>query len=422
LRLVESHIISKNNLHWKECDRICFLSKNLYNQALYRVIKHYEETGLYKNYNSLVKELASEKQIDFTSLNTKVSQQTLMILDKNMKSFFKSLSEYKKCPSKFTGSPQLPKFKHKKKGRNIVVFTNQAISSKELKKGYAKLSSSLISIKTDKDVQQVRITPLTTRQYKIEIIYLKDEPALVINKIYAGIDLGLNNLATVVINDNSSPFIINGKPLKSINQYYNKKLAKLKSELPKILRKGEKKQKSTSKKINKLTHKRNCKINDYMHKSSKILVDILKQNNVSKVVIGQNKQWKTEINIGRKNNQKFVSIPHSKYIQMLEYKLKLVGVETICREESYTSKCSFLDNEPIKKHDVYLGIRIKRGLFRSSKKIKINADVNGSANILKKEIPTAFDGYGIEGVVVHPIRIKSYETKMLHRNTFLCNV
>lgn len=409
MRLVESHIISENNKHWKECDRICFASKNLYNQALYRVKKHYEETGLYKNYNALAKELASEKQADYTCLNTKVSQQTLMILDKNMKSFFKSLKEYKKCPSKFTGSPKLPKFKHKNKGRNIAVFTIQAISSKELKKGFAKLASSLISIKTDKTVQQIRIVPLATGQYKIELIYIKAEMELVINTNYAGVDLGLNNLATVAMNNGGKSFIINGKPLKSINQYYNKRLAKLKSELPNVLINGEKKQKSISKKINKLTHKRNCKINDYMHKSSRVLVDILKQNNISKVVIGKNKQWKTEINIGKKNNQKFVSIPHAKFIQMVEYKLNLIGIDAICREESYTSKCSFLDNEPIKKHDNYLGRRVKRGLFRSSKGIKYNADVNGAANILKKEIPTAFNGYGIEGVVVHPIRIKSYK-------------
>lgn len=368
-----------------------------------------KKLGYIKTTIALAKELASEKQADYTCLNTKVSQQTLMILDKNMKSFFKSLKEYKKCPSKFTGSPKLPKFKHKNKGRNIAVFTIQAISSKELKKGFAKLASSLISIKTDKTVQQIRIVPLATGQYKIELIYIKAEMELVINTNYAGLDLGLNNLATVAMNNGGKSFIINGKPLKSINQYYNKRLAKLKSELPNVLINGEKKQKSISKKINKLTHKRNCKINDYMHKSSKVLVDILKQNNISKVVIGKNKQWKTEINIGKKNNQKFVSIPHAKFIQMVEYKLNLIGIDAICREESYTSKCSFLDNEPIKKHDNYLGRRVKRGLFRSSKGIKYNADVNGAANILKKEIPTAFNGYGIEVVVVHPIRIKSYK-------------
>lgn len=414
MRLVETHIISENNLHWKECDRMCFLSKNLYNQALYRIKSHYKENGTYINYNDLCKELILEKQKDYNSFNTKISQQTLILLDKNMKSYFKSLKEYKKNSFKFKGEPKLPKYKHKEKGRNICVFTIQAISYKELKKGFVKLSSCLISIPTNKKVQQVRIVPLNTNQYKIEIIYIVKDTEIIVNNNYAGIDLGLNNLATIIMNNNlSKSFIINGKPIKSINQYYNKKLSKLKSELPNISINGKNKQKSISRKINKLTHKRNCKVNDFMHKSSRILVNRLKQNNISKVVIGNNEQWKTEINIGKKNNQKFVSIPHQKFIEMIRYKSNLFGIIVVSHEESYTSKCSFLDDEIIKKQDKYLGKRIKRGLFISSKGIKINADINGSANILKKVIPTAFDSYGIKGVVVHPIRVNSYKEIVL---------
>jgi putative transposase len=410
MRLVETHIISNNNLHWKECDRICFLSKNLYNQALYRIKENYDENGTYINYNELCKQLILEKQKDYTSLNTKISQQTLMLLDKNMKSYFKSLREYKNNPSKFKGEPKLPRYKHKEKGRNICVFTIQAISSKELKKGFVKLSSCSILIPTNKNVQQVRVIPLNTNQYKIEIIYIVKDIELIINDNYAGVDLGLNNLATIVMNNNlSKSFIMNGKHLKSINQYYNKKLSKLKSELPNIIINGEKKQKSISNKINKLTYKRNCKVNDYLHKASRLLVNKLKHNNISKIVIGNNKQWKTEINIGKKNNQNFVSIPHQKFIEMIKYKSNLFGITVLLNEESYTSKCSFLDNESIEKHEKYLGKRIKRGLFISSKGVKLNADINGSANILRKVIPTAFNGYGIQDVVVHPIRVNSYK-------------
>ena len=126
-------------------------------------------------------------------------------------------------------------------------------------------------------------------------------------------------------------------------------------------------------------------------------------------MIGKNKQWKTEINIGKVNNQSFVNIPHARFIEMIQYKCKLVGIEVLITEESYTSKCSFIDFESLNKHDNYLGKRKHRGLFISKDKIKINADCNGSGNIIRKVIPTAFDGYGIEGVVVHPIRIAPYK-------------
>ena len=138
-----------------------------------------------------------------------------------------------------------------------------------------------------------------------------------------------------------------------------------------------------------------------MHKSTKILVDKLKQNNVSKVIIGKNDGWKDEINIGSKNNQNFVSLPHAKAIDVLKYKLELNGIQVTVREESYTSKCSLIDLEPIKKQNEYLGKRIKRGLFKSKNNTLLNADINGAGNILRKEIPTAFDN-GIEGFVVNP--------------------
>ncbi len=408
MRLVESHIIKKNNRLWEECDRICFLSKNLYNQALYRVNKHYEETGEYKNYNAIVRELAKEKQADFIAINTKISQQTLMLLDKNFKSYFNALKAYNKDKSKFAGAPKKPSYKHKTKGRFNAEFTVQTISKKDLKSGIIKLASTSIRIPTTKIVQHARVVPMKNGYYKIEFIYLQKEPKLKKNKKYAGIDIGLNNLATVVSNNDLKPFIINGRPLKSINQYYNKKLAKLKSELPFYTnKKGEKVQRKTSNQIESLTHKRNCKVNDYMHKQSRKLVNILKQHDISKVVIGKNDQWKTEINIGKKNNQKFVSIPHSRYINMVIYKLRLEAIDAVCREESYTSKCSFLDKEKINKHETYLGRRIKRGLFKDSKGYVWNADCNGASNILRKEIPNAFAN-GIEGVVVRPVRIKSY--------------
>lgn len=416
MRLVEQCIISKKHDFWKECDRVCFATKNLYNQALYRVIEHYKETKKYKNYNEIVKELAKEKQVDFVRLNTKISQQVLMLLDKNWKSFFKSLKVYEKNPEKFTGKPNTPKYLPKIRGRFAAVFTIQTISKPALKNGILKLSSCNIQIPTDKNVQQARIVPLKTGEYKIEIVYLKQEPVLTINERYAGIDIGLNNLATVVTNTELKPFIINGKQLKSVNQNYNKNLAKQKSALPHFINnKSEKKQRSYSKITNRLTHKRNCRADDLIHRASRKLVNILKQANISKVVIGKNKQWKTEINIGSKNNQKFVSIPHAEFISKVAYKLRMEGIECIQREESYTSKCSFLDGEEIKKHDTYLGKRIKRGLFKTATGFKWNADCNAAANILKKEIPNAFQAYGMKGTVVSPVIINPYQRQRSHK-------
>ena len=197
------------------------------------------------------------------------------------------------------------------------------------------------------------------------------------NDRYCSIDLGLNNLATIGSNV-IKPIIINGKPLKSINQFYNKRVSNLKSKL--------KDGKKTSRRIKSLTDKRNNKIKDYLHKASTLLVNQLVSNDLNTLIIGNNKSWKQDINIGKRNNQNFVQIPHSTFIKMLEYKCKLRGINVLITEESYTSKCSFLDNEDIKKQKEYKGRRIKRGLFKSSKGILINADVNGSLNILKKVV------------------------------------
>ena len=192
------------------------------------------------------------------------------------------------------------------------------------------------------------------------------------------------------------PLVINGKPLKSINQFYNKQKAKYQSELPKDIK--------TSKRIQKLTFKRNNRVNDYLHKSTNYIVNFCLKNELNTIVIGYNEFWKQKVNIGKVNNQKFVQIPFERLLSILEYKCQKYGLNILSNEESYTSKCSFLDLEEIKKHDVYLGKRVKRGLFISSNGKLINSDVNGSYNILRKVFPKVFDN-GIEGVAVHPYRV-----------------
>lgn len=413
MQLTERHIIKKSNSFYKELDAISFLSKNLYNRANYIIRQEFISTSKEKEegkrdkanwirYNKIQKQLQDEKDVDYKSLPSKVSQHVLRLLDKNWVSFFKSIRDYNKNKSKYTGRPKLPKYKDKTHGRNVLTYTIQAISKTELKKGFVLLSGTKIKIRTkQKDIQQVRVVP-KIGYYVIEVIYNKQEvinEKLDKNKI-AGIDLGLDNLAAITSNQNGlKPLLINGRPLKSMNQFYNKKKAKLQSFV------GDK----SSNKLIELNNKRNRKIDNYLHNASRYIVNYFIENGFGTVVIGKNKQWKTEINIGKVNNQSFVNIPHARFIEMIQYKCKLVGIEVLITEESYTSKCSFIDFESLNKHDNYLGKRKHRGLFISKDKIKINADCNGSGNIIRKVIPTAFDGYGIEGVVVHPIRIAPYK-------------
>lgn len=368
--LTERHIIKKTNSLYKELDMLCFLSKNLYNSALYTVRQFYFENKKYINWININNQFIKDKQTDYYALPCKVSQQTLKMIDKNMKSFFNALKAK-------NSKPRLPKYLDKTKGRFVVTYTNQAISKTELKKGYIVLSKTNIRIKTKiHDVQQVRIVP-QNNVIVVEVLYKADCKSNISDvRKYCGVDFGLNNLMSCGFSD-VRPMLINGKPLKSINWYYNKKKAELQSLL---------KNKYMSNRITNLTIKRNNKISNYLHKSSRLFINYLVSNDITDVVIGYNKEWKQGINIGRVNNQNFVNIPYYKLLNMLTYKCELLGITVHITEESYTSKCSFLDNEEICKHEGYKGKRIKRGLYKSSDGRLINADVNGALNILKKVI------------------------------------
>ena len=375
MQLVEQHIIKKNDERYKILDEVCFKSKNLYNAALYEIRQHFFNTKQFLNWFSVDRLFKEKKQDDYYSLPCKVSQQTLKLLNQNFKSFFSLLKK-----KNYIKKKSIPKYLDKSKGRFVAVYTNQAISKKELRNGIIQLSGTDFKIKTKVDsnsINQVRIVPKNS-YYKVEVIYEVEEiEELEDNEKYAAIDLGVNNLATVSFND-FKPFIINGKPLKSINQFYNKRKAELQSKLS-----GNRK---TSNKINSIMRKRNNKIKNYLHKASRCIVNHLVSNNVNTLIIGKNDNWKQETNIGKKNNQNFVSIPHSQFVEMISYKCKLVGIAVMMTEESYTSKCSFIDNEEMKHHEDYKGKRIKRGLFRTNEGKLINADLNGSLNIMRKVI------------------------------------
>lgn len=360
--LSEQHIIKKSDKRFKELNNNLLLSKNLYNAGLYAIRQEFFKNKKYLNYNAINRIFVKNKNVDYYALPSKVSQQTLKLLDQNFKSFFALVK-------KTDFAAKIPKYL-KKDGSYPLIYTNQAISFQ--KKGFVKLSKTTCFIKTQQqNIQQVRVVK-KLNHIVVEVLYKKSEKELKpTNERYCSVDLGLNNLATVGSNV-IKPIIINGKPLKSINQYYNKKKSKLKI--------------NQRKKIRTLTTKRNNKIKDQLHKASRYLVNHLVSNQINTLIIGHNKEWKQDINIGKRNNQNFVGIPHSTFINMLLYKCKMEGINTIVREESYTSKCSFLDNEEVKKHDTYLGRRVKRGLFKSSKDQIINADLNGALNIMKKVV------------------------------------
>ena len=400
--LIERHIIKRNLLEYSELDNLCFLSKNLYNTALYRIRQYYFNTGKYLNKFQLINQLTKEQQVDYIALPRKVSQQVIYQVDQNMSSFFELL----KLKNKGAYSKQisLPYYKEKE-GRNLLIFTNQAISKKQLETNkIIKFGKNIqTTIHTKKElVQQVRIVPHGHDYITVEVLYNKPEPLLKTdNKRYMSIDLGINNLCTIGTNctDIKDNIIINGKPIKSINQFYNKKYAEYKS----IQNKSKSKTAYTNK-LRTLRVKRENKLNDYLHKTSRYIVNHLVSNNINTLIIGYNKEWKQETNIGVVNNQKFIQIPYLKLIEQLQYKCKLEGINVIIQEESYTSKSSFIDNDfiPTFKSTTELnykfsGKRIKRGLYRSSSGILINADLNGSLNILRKAVPNAFNKcYGIE--------------------------
>lgn len=404
MQLVEKHIVAKYSKHYKECDILCFKAKNLYNSCLYIIRQAYikDKTNLIYELHNLMKGTEQYKE-----LPAKVSSAVLLMIQNNFKSYFKANADFYKNPSKYNGRPRLPKYLDKINGRFIASYINQAISKKVFKKTNKILLSKTniefrTRIKEFKDINCVRIVP-NLGYFTIEVVYtVPDKERLANNDRYIGIDLGVNNLATITSNIKEiKPVIINGKPLKSINQFYNKKLAIFNSIL------DRRKQNKSSNRIKKLNLKRKNKIDNYLHIASKTIINHCINNDINTMVIGKNDNWKQNVDMGKKNNQSFVNIPHSRFIEMIKYKCEIAGINVKLQEESYTSKASFLnlDNIPIYgdnqlKH--FSGYRKSRGLYKiRGNKIYINADVNGSYNILRKAIPNIFMD-GIEGIGVCP--------------------
>jgi len=252
-----------------------------------------------------------------------------------------------------------------------------------IKDGILTLPKTTIQVHTKvekKDLKEVRVIPQGSKYFKIEVIYSKEMQDLNLDKEnVVGIDVGVNNLMAITSNQASSfSCLINGKPLKSINQFYNKRSSELKSTL-KIINNLD-----WSKSLWSLNFRRKNKVDDYLHKASRKLIQLCTEFNIGRIVVGHNKLWKQEVNLGSNTNQNFVQIPFNRLIQMISYKAEEVGIQVDLVEESYTSKIDHLANESMENHEVYLGKRTKRGLFKSSTGLKLNADINGALGMLRK--------------------------------------
>ncbi len=419
MQLVEQHCISKNDPRYAIIDEAAFKSKNLYNAALYEMRQAFIHQGIYLSYKEMDKRM--QPSDSYKALPAKVAQHVLKQLADAWRAFREAKASYEEDPSKFTGRPKLPKYKHKTEGRNILIYTMQAISGgrtggkKTLQRGIIQPSRLSIEIKTRQDpntLNQVRIVPRND-YYVVEVVYSKEPVQAHVDPSFCvAIDLGVTNLAAITSNRAGFiPRLVNGRPLKSVNQWYNKRMKELKLCLPKEDRER------VTRQMEQITNHRNRQVNHYLHAASRCIIDFLLREGVGTIIVGKNPLWKQEVGMGRRNNQNFVQIPHARFIDMLTYKAELVGIQVAVQEESYTSKASFLDLDPIptyKPNDetehTFSGKRIGRRnrLYRTKDGKVICADVNGSYNILRKRKPDAFadaDAKGLAAYVVQPLRL-----------------
>lgn len=403
---VEKHILKKNNFYYQMLDDFCIKSKNLYNHANYIVRNEFVKNDKWIRYADLDKLLKADMEyLDYRNMPTAQSaQQLLKLLDKNWKSFFASIKDWSKHKDKYLGRPKLPKYKPKN-GRFMLILTNQNVKFKngilvfpKVFNGFT-IKPQFVNKENFVSFQQIRIIP-NNKQFTIELVYsieIQDEK-LNDNGKYLSIDIGVDNLATISNNIGLQPVIINGKGLKSINKYYNKQISHYR-EIAKRMNDVD-----YTNRMDRMTVKRNNKINDYMHKASKFVIDYAVSNDIHTIIIGNNKNWKQNSSMSKNVNQSFVGIPHQRFIEMIVYKAEPYGINVIVNEESYSSGTSFLDGEEPTKENYDKTRRVHRGLFVSNQGKRINADVNGSLQIMKKVFPNAFAD-GIEGLCFNPIRV-----------------
>lgn len=375
---------------YKTIKELCFLNKNMYNVALYNVRQHYFNENQYLRYESNYHVCKSNE--NYQLLNTDIAQQTIKVIDRTFKSFFALIKKAKSGSYQFN-KVALPKYLNKEGLFPLIMprikFKDGYFDipmSPAFKRLYGKVSIKVPQNILNKKVKEIRLLPKHNGQFfELEYIYIQEKESVELDKTkYLSIDFGLENLCTCVTTEADS-FIIDGKKMKSINQFYNKQNSNLQSI------KDKQKNKKITKKQYLITQKRNNQVNDYLNKTTRYIINYCLKNTIGTIVVGYNIDFKRNINIGRKNNQNFTQIPIGKLREKLQSLCERYNISYIEQEESYTSKSDFLGNDilPIYNADnpktyKFKGKRISRGQYKSSTGIILNADINGALNIMKK--------------------------------------
>lgn len=403
------HLSKQEYLDIKE---LCHVAKNLTNEAIYNIRQYYFDNNEYLSYEKNYKLLKSSD--NYKILNSNMAQQILKEVDGSFKSFFNLLRLAKQGKYNYKDI-RLPHYLPKDSFTTLVIGFIRIKDNKLLipfsnlyKKTHKPISINMPPILADKKIKEIRIIPkVNARFFEIQYTYEKYiEQKKLNNQNALAIDLGINNLCTCVTSNGYS-FIIDGKRLKSINQWYNKENAKLQSI------KDKQGIDNITLRQSIILNNRNNKINDYMSKALRYIIDYCINNDIGNIIVGYNETFQRNSDIGKRNNQTFVNIPYGKLTDKLEYLSKLYGINIIKQEESYTSKASFFDKDNIpiycdNNHNAYSfsGQRIKRGLYKTGTNKLINADINGALNIMRKSSVVDINILYSRGEVDTPIRIR----------------
>ena len=410
---VKQQVKHLSNEDYKSIKELCHIAKNLTNQAIYNVRQYYFAEGEYLNYE---KNYALLKSSDnYKMLNSNMAQQILKEVDGSFKSFFGLLKLAKNGKYAFKDC-KLPKYLPKDGYATLVIGFVRLKGNKLIlpfsntyKKTHKSIEITIPPILLDKKVKEIRIIPkANARFFEIQYIYEAECVQRNLNKNNAlALDLGVNNLVTAV-SSNGKSFIIDGRRLKSINQWYNKQNARLQSV--------KDKQKLGYRPTNRqraIARDRNNKVNDYMNKAASKIIDYCIKNDIGTLVVGYNETFQRNSHMGKQNNQNFVNIPYGQLRSKLEYLCKLNGITYIKQEESYTSKASFWDKDDIPvynddnpKEYTFSGKRVHRGLYKRADGKYFNADVNGALNIMRKSSVVDMSILYGRGEVDTPVRIR----------------
>lgn len=397
---------------YRNLRRLCRTAKNLMNQAIYVNRQYYFSESKYLGYEKTYAELKTSD--NYKILNSNMAQQSMKVVDGMFQAFIALLKLVKE--KRYDSKVKLPKYLPKDGFAPLVIqqfrIQNQIFTlpySRRYGAEHEKVSIKVPPILEGRKVKFIKIVPIQNAKYfEIQYTYEVAEEQREVDKQKAlAIDFGIDNLMTCVTTSGKS-FIIDGRRLKSINQWYNKQNAKLAS-----IKDKQKYGKSPTNRQRTIARKRNRRVNDYISKACRIVINYCLRNEIGTLVCGYNVTFQRNTNLGKANNQTFVNIPFGKIREKLQYMCRLYGLEYVEQEESYTSKASFLDGDEIPVYNAdnpqkyeFSGKRVKRGLYRSAKGIEINADVNGAANILRKSKVVPLEGLYCRGELGTPVRIR----------------